>query len=527
MSLNDYEEQKTLGQGSYGKVVKVKDKRNGFIYAMKKINLNYSDDEERKSSLNEIRLLYSLNHPNIIRYKEAFFEPSNCLNIVIEYAGDGDLSQKVNMNKKYHKRFDENTIWDWVIQLIIGIYYLHISNCIHRDLKCANIFLKKNGRIKIGDLGVSKFLKKDFAETIIGTPLYIAPEMLKDLPYDYKVDIWSLGCIVYELCALEPPFNGRNVNELYKNIKAGRYIPIPNVYSNDLKKIIALMLQTNPNNRISSEELFNLPIIKSKIYKNYSKYQELIEKIKKPEIIGTILPQQKLPKKQVISKGNKSRNVSKNKSKSKGKKPPSSDRKKKVIDKKYDNLNYNQHYNKNNYQKNFDEYSERDYDNKRALHNNYIKEPSFYSKNSEQNDYSEYNTRDYDNQTHQNYYYNEQPSFFSKITEQNKYSKYNTRDYDNQTHQNYDYNIPPSYNIKNNIERNYTNNNNMDYNDKKNKKNKFYNLLKDSFGPIKKASYYDYDEFRPINNANIYNNYNNYNQIESNYNMDAISKYDY
>ena len=489
MSLNNYENQKILGKGAFGTVIKVKNKKDGFIYAMKRVQLNYSDDEERKSSLNEIRLLYSLNHPNIIRYKEAFFEPSNTLNIVIEYAGDGDLSQKVNMNKKYHKRIDENTIWDWVIQLIIGIYYLHISNCIHRDLKCANIFLKKNGRIKIGDLGISKFLKKDFAETIIGTPLYIAPEMLNNLPYDYKVDIWSLGCIIYELCALETPFNGRNMNELYKNIKAGKYIPIPNVYSNDLKKIIALMLQTNPNNRISSEELFNLPIIKSKIYKNYSKYQELIEEIKKPEIIGTILPQQKLPKKQVNPKGNKS----KNKSKSKGKKPPSSDRKKKVIDKKYDNLNYNQHYNKNNYQKNFDEYSERDYDNKRALHNNYIKEPSFYSKNSEQNDYSEYNTRDYDNQSHQNY----------------------------------DYNIPPSYNKNNNIERNYNYNDNMDYNDKKNKKNKFYNLLKDSFGPIKKASYYDYDEFRPINNANIYNNYNNYNQIESNYNMDAISKYDY
>ena len=301
------------------------------------------------------------------------------------------------------------------------------------------------------------------------------------------------------------------------------------------------MLQTNPNKRISSKELLYLPIIESKINKNYSKYQELIEKIQKPEIIGTILPQQKeLPKNKGISRGNKSRNVSKKKSKSKGKgkKPPSSDRKKKVIDKKYDkilkirdssasrkNLDYDPYYNKNNDQKNYDEYSERDYDNKRALHNNYIKEPSFYSKNT-----SEYNTRDYDNQTHQNYNYNEQPSFYSKITEQNDYSEYNTRDYDNQTHQNYDYNIPPSYNIKNNIERNYNNNNNMDYNDKKNKKNKFYNLLKDSFGPIKKASYYDYDEFRPINNANIYNNYNNYNQIESkniNYNMKPISKYDY
>jgi len=131
MSLNDYEEQKTLGQGAFGKVVKVKNKKNGLIYAMKKIKLNYTNDEEIQASLNEVRLLYSLNHPNIINYKEAFYDkPSNSLNIVIEYAGDGDLLQKINMNKKYHKRIDENTIWDWVIQLIIGIYYLHSSNCI-------------------------------------------------------------------------------------------------------------------------------------------------------------------------------------------------------------------------------------------------------------------------------------------------------------------------------------------------------------------------------------------------------------
>ena len=575
MSLSNYEVQKVLGKGSFGTVIKVKDKKDGFIYAMKRINLNIND-EEIQASLNEIRLLYSLNHPNIISYKEAFYDkPSNSLNIVIEYAGDGDLLQKINMNKKYHKRIDENTIWDWVIQLIIGIYYLHISNCIHRDLKSANIFLKKNGRIKIGDLGVSKFLKKDFAETFTGTPLYIAPEMLNDLPYDYKVDIWSLGCIVYELCALETPFNGRNMNELFKNIKAGRYIPIPNKYSNDLKKIIALMLQTNPNKRISSIELLYLPIIKSKMNKNYSKYQELIEKVKKPEIIQTILLQQKkLPKKEVIPKRSKSRDISKSRSKSKSKsrikKPPVSVRKKKFINKNKDlnlknrsssarnNLrNYNPYYNKNRNQKYYNEHSERDYDNKSAFHNNYINKPSYYSKYTQQNyndeyntrDYDnkrqqnykyiqkpsyysnytqqnyndEFNTRDYDNKIHQNYKFNQQPSYYSKYTQQNHNDEYNTRDNDNKSQQNYKYNELPPFYSKNNIKRNYTNNNDMDYNEKKNNQNKIPNL-------IKIENNYDYDEFRPINNVNIYNNNNNYNQIEfkkNNYNMKPISKYDY
>ena len=506
MSLSNYEVLKVLGKGAFGTVMKVKNRQNGLIYAMKRIQSFNTSEEEKKAALNEIRLLYSLNHPNIISYKEAFYDkPSKSLNIVIEYAGDGDLSQKVKMNQKYHKRIDENTIWDWIIQLIIGIYYLHSSNCIHRDLKCANIFLKKNGLIKIGDLGVSKYLKNTMAYTYTGTPLYMAPEMLNNLPYDFKVDIWSLGCIIYELCALEVPFNGNNMGELIKNIKSGRYIPIPNIYSNDLKKIISLMLQINPKKRISSQELLNLPIINSKINKNYSKYKDLIEKLKKPEIIGTILPQQKILPKKIITNRNKCRNISKNKSKSKGKNPPISPKKKKVINKNKDikdrsssakknNLrNINPYYKNNTNQQYHDEYSERDYDNKKVQHNNYINEPSYYSKFTEQKNC---NTRDYDNKRLQNNNYINEPSFYSK----------------------------------NNIETNYTNNNDINYNENVNKKKKFYNLLKDSFGPMKKASYYDYDEFRPMNNANIYNNYNNYNQIEAKndfYNVQPISKYDY
>ena len=536
MSLSNYEIQKVLGKGAFGTVVKVKNKKNGLIYAMKRMKIDVEDIE---TSLNEIRLLYSLNHPNIISYKEAFYDkPTKSLNIVIEYAGDGDLSQKVKMNQKYHKRIDENTIWDWIIQLIIGIYYLHSSNCIHRDLKCANIFLKKNGLIKIGDLGVSKYLKNTLAYTYTGTPLYMAPEMLANLPYDFKVDIWSLGCIIYELCALELPFNGNNMVELSKNIKSGRYIPIPNIYSNDLKKIIALMLQINPKKRISSQELLNLPIINSKINKNYSKYKDLIEKLKKPEIIGTILPQEKILPKKKITNRNKCRNISKNKSKSKGKNPPISPKKKKVINKNKDikdrsssakknNLrNINPYYKNNTNQQYHDEYSERDYDNKKVQHNNYINEPSYYSKFTELKNLDEFSERDYDNKRVQYTNNVNEPSYYSKFTEQ---KNCNTRDYDNKRLQNNNYINEPSYYSKNNIETNYTNNNDINYNEQINKKKKFYNLLKDSFGPMKKASYYEYDEFRPMNNANLYNNYNNYNQIEAkkNYIMQPISKYDY
>ena len=98
MSLSNYEDLKVLGKGAFGTVVKVKNKQNGLIYAMKRMKLISTSEEEEKATLNEIRLLYSLNHPNIISYKEAFYDkPSNSLNIVLEYCGDGDLSQKVNI----------------------------------------------------------------------------------------------------------------------------------------------------------------------------------------------------------------------------------------------------------------------------------------------------------------------------------------------------------------------------------------------------------------------------------------------
>jgi len=486
MSLSNYEFQKNLGQGAFGTVIKVKNKKNGLIYALKKINLMKIDDYEIQGSLNEIRLLYSLNHPNIIGYKEAFYDKgSNTLNIVIEFAGDGDLLQKIKMNKKYHKRIDENTIWDWLIQLIIGIYYLHSAKCIHRDLKPANIFLKKNGLIKIGDLNVSKFLKNTLAETRTGTPLYMAPEVYDNFPYDYNADIWSLGCIIYELCSLEPPFKGENISELKKIIKAGRYIPIPNIYSNDLKKIIALMLQTNPNKRISSGDLLNLPIIRSKINKNNSKYQELLEKIQKPEIINTILPQQKDLPKLKVPKRTKSRHDSKNTSKSKPKKPPKSAKKKGVKNKLKDiNIRNRASSSKRNnlgiFRPNQSKYTEQ--------YTGITKEDFNISKYSEP------------------MYENNNPSIYSKNSEEN-YNEYSERKLENKNNQFNNFNKVP-FNYNNNIRQNYNEHNeinydirrNQHYNNNMNNQNNFYPFKNDNFGQMQRNNNY--------RNDNYYNNYN-------------------
>ena len=294
MSLNDFEFGKFLGKGAFGSVAIVTRKKDHQIYAMKRVNIGKLPRNEVEAALNEVRILASLNHPNIVGYKEAFYdEPSKTLNIVMELANDGDIAHKIQENAKKRLRFDESTIWEWIIQLLEGLKYLHDNHIMHRDLKSANIFLMKNGLLKIGDLNVSKLAKNDFAKTKTGTPYYLAPEVWQDLPYDYKCDIWSVGCIIYELCCFTPPFRGTSLRELYTNVISGIYIPIPNSYSNDLKNLISKMLVVDPHKRISTNELLNSSIIQNKI-KN-SKNKGIIEKVQKKQQNANFIKTIKVP----------------------------------------------------------------------------------------------------------------------------------------------------------------------------------------------------------------------------------------
>ena len=291
MSLKNFEIGKILGKGSFGSVCIATRKLDRHVYAMKRVNLSNSPKVEIEAALNEIRLLASLNHPNIIGYKETFYDSPSCtLNIVMEFAEDGDLAKKIVYNKKNRCRFDENLIWEWIFQLLYGLEYLHSHHIMHRDLKSANVFLMKNGVLKIGDLNVSKLSKSNFQRTKTGTPYYLAPEVWEDRPYDYKCDIWSLGCIIYELCTLLPPFRGTNFKELFNNIKNGNFTPISNEYSKDLKQLINWMLIVNPSKRLSAAELLNSNIVKNRIKNNSRK--DIIEKISKSKknynLIGTI-----------------------------------------------------------------------------------------------------------------------------------------------------------------------------------------------------------------------------------------------
>ena len=309
MSLNDFEFREKLGTGSFGSVYIVKRKENQKIYAMKRVKLINLGEKEKQNSFNEVRLLASFSHPNIIGYKEAFFdEKSSTLNIVMEYADDGDLSTKIKDNIKKHVQFEESTIWSILIQILEGLNYLHKSRIIHRDLKSANIFLTKKGIVKIGDLNVSIIAKKNLAVTQTGTPYYAAPEIWEHESYNNKCDIWSVGCITYEMACLRVPFRGTSIHQLYINIKKGKYEEIPNIYSNDLKNIIRLILCSDPSKRPSAEDLLNNDIIKRKIKEiginNWENNETamLMKTIKIPKNISQINLQ--LPQKQYSKEHN-------------------------------------------------------------------------------------------------------------------------------------------------------------------------------------------------------------------------------
>jgi NIMA (never in mitosis gene a)-related kinase len=222
MSLKEFELIKELGKGAFGSVCLVKRKADGNIYAMKRVKISQLNKKEQENALNEVRILASISHPNIIGYKEAFFdEDTATLNIVMEYADDGDLETKIQKHIKTKTNLSENELWSYLIQMVSGLKALHDIKIMHRDLKSANVFLMKNSLLKLGDLNVSKVVKMGLLYTQTGTPYYASPEVWADKPYDYKSDIWSVGCVMYELCALKPPFRGSNLEQLFKSVTKG------------------------------------------------------------------------------------------------------------------------------------------------------------------------------------------------------------------------------------------------------------------------------------------------------------------
>eukprot|EP00927_Polykrikos_kofoidii_P068756 TRINITY_DN64078_c0_g1_i1.p1 TRINITY_DN64078_c0_g1~~TRINITY_DN64078_c0_g1_i1.p1 ORF type:complete len:613 (+),score=107.83 TRINITY_DN64078_c0_g1_i1:108-1946(+) len=265
-SLHDFKQINLLGEGAYSSVYKVQRLADGEIYALKKVKLPSLSDKERQNALNEVRLLASVKNPYIIDYKEAFFDDkSRCLCIVTEYADAGDLYQQIVRCQKERSLIPEVDVWRYLHGMCFGLKALHDMKILHRDMKCANVFLHndQDGTIaKLGDFNVSKVAKRGLCMTQTGTPYYASPEVWKDMPYDAKSDMWSLGCVLYEMLGLKPPFRAEDMDGLYRKVLKGQYPRIPTSFSHDLSEVVGLLLQVNPRHRPSVDQLLQLPVMR-------------------------------------------------------------------------------------------------------------------------------------------------------------------------------------------------------------------------------------------------------------------------
>ena len=247
LSYQDFEPLKLIGTGSFGKVLLVKYNSNNNLYAMKVLNKSQIKlKKQEENTKNERDLMVKLNNPFILSIKFAFQDESK-LYIVSEFLQGGDLfyhlhHSTINLTEEVAKFY--------IIELILGLEFLHQNNVIFRDLKPENILLDSEGHIRISDFGLSKILEnsRDKAYTLCGTLKYLAPEILKNKGYEKSVDWWSLGCIFYEMLMGHLPFkiNGNVIDpEVFEE-----KIKFNDNMNPLLVDLISQLLSVNPKKRI-------------------------------------------------------------------------------------------------------------------------------------------------------------------------------------------------------------------------------------------------------------------------------------
>ncbi|CAK0835902.1 unnamed protein product, partial [Prorocentrum cordatum] len=253
--MERYEQLKVLGRGSYGSAVLVRERsgeRRKFV--VKEVELSKMGPAAKKEAEKEVQVLQCCDHPNIVRYVDTFLHGAAKLCILMEYADGGDLSGAVKAQQQKGAPFPEAEVLRTFAQCCRALRHCHKKHILHRDLKCGNIFLTSNGSVKVGDFGISKVLDHTgaVAVTMIGTPLYLAPEVCQSMPYGVKADIWSLGVVLHELLALSVPFQAENMAALVVKIinQPPRKVPAE-ACGEELRRLLARMLEKPPERRPS------------------------------------------------------------------------------------------------------------------------------------------------------------------------------------------------------------------------------------------------------------------------------------
>nr|XP_056713045.1 serine/threonine-protein kinase Nek11 [Euleptes europaea] len=273
-----YTVQQKLGRGSFGTVYLVSDKKakEEQLKVLKEISVGDLKPNETVEANLEAQLLSRLDHPAIVKFYTSFVEGQSFC-IITEYCEGRDLDFKIQEYKEAGKVFPESQIIEWFIQLLLGVNYMHERRILHRDLKAKNIFLKNN-LLKIGDFGVSRLLMGscDLATTFTGTPFYMSPEALQHQGYDTKSDIWSLGCILYEMCCLDHAFTGHNFLSVVLKIVENDEPSLPDSYPSKLNTVLHSMLSKDPAMRPSAAEILRSSYIDGQLQNMKYKFANVI-----------------------------------------------------------------------------------------------------------------------------------------------------------------------------------------------------------------------------------------------------------
>ncbi|XP_020808783.1 serine/threonine-protein kinase Nek2-like [Drosophila serrata] len=243
-TLRDYDVLGVMRNGSFGALFNVRDKSSGELFALKAISYDELDEIKRGALFSELTKLRELQHPNIVQYHHQFDNRvMQVLHIVTECCAGGDLAQLVERARTQRRRLEERYIWRVLVQVCRALrrcHYVQEGAILHRDVQPSNIFLDAAGNAKLGEFGLARMLRDlTLDASDVGTPDYMSPELLRGGISDRKSDVWALGCVVYEMCALRPPFHGPTFAQLSAQ---GVFRRIPAVYGSDLQETISAML---------------------------------------------------------------------------------------------------------------------------------------------------------------------------------------------------------------------------------------------------------------------------------------------